>query len=184
MARLPYVDPDNASPEAQEVFRKLERNGARILNIYRMVGHSRAAILPFVRIGNSLLTRAELDGTLRELVILRVAQHGGAEYEWQQHVALARDVGVTDAQIAALAQWEGSSAFGEHEKAVLTFTDELTRNGDVKDDTFARVRGFLNDTEMVELTLTAVLWFAWARLMVALRIDVEEGGGVLGSTVQ
>ncbi len=180
MARLPYVDPESAAPEVREIFRKLEQNGARILNLYRMLGHSRAGLLPFIKLGNSMMTKAELDGKLREIVILRMAVLGGSRYEWEQHVAIARDAGVAEAQIADVTQWEGSSAFDEREKAVLTFADEMSKDGDVTDETFARVGGFLSTTEIVELTLSTAFWRAMAGVLVTLRIDVEEGGGVFG----
>ncbi|MDO8669980.1 MAG: carboxymuconolactone decarboxylase family protein [Dehalococcoidia bacterium] len=180
MARIPYVERDSASPEVQEVYRKLESNGAKVLNVYRMAGHSRAALLPMIKLGNSLMTRAELDAKLREIVILRMAVIGGSRYEWEQHAAIARDVGVTEAQIAGVPEWEKSSAFDDRQRAVLTFADELARNGDVTDETFARVGGFLNSTEVVELTMSTAFWSTMAHFLVTLRIDVEEGGGVFG----
>ncbi|MBI2864420.1 MAG: carboxymuconolactone decarboxylase family protein [Chloroflexi bacterium] len=182
MARLPYVDRFNAEPAVQEVFRKLERNGARIVNIYRMVGHTPAGMLPFMKLGNALMTKAQLDGKLREIVILRVAVLSGCQYEWTQHAAIAREVGVTEEQIAAVADWESSGAFDEREKTVLKFADEVFRGDDVTDETFARAGSFLNAREIVELTLSAVFWRAVAGVLLTLRVDVEEGGGLFGKT--
>ncbi len=180
MARLPYVDRETASPEVREVFAKLERNGAKILNLYRMLGNSRAGMLPVIKMGNSLLNKAELDAKLREIAILRMAVLGGSRYEWKQHVAVARRVGLADAEIADVPRWESSSVFDDRQRAVLAFADELGKNGDVTDETFARAGDFLNTTEIVELTLSAVYWKAMAGFMVTLRIDLEEGGAVLG----
>ena len=39
MARVRLLDYDQASPDARKVFEKLEANGAKILNIYRVLAH-------------------------------------------------------------------------------------------------------------------------------------------------
>ncbi|MCL5958889.1 MAG: carboxymuconolactone decarboxylase family protein [Chloroflexi bacterium] len=177
MARLRYVDKENASPEVAEVFQKLEGNGAKIINLYRMLGHSRAACLPFLRMGNSLLTKAELDSKLREMAILRVATLTGADYEWKQHVTLAREIGITEAQIEGLRSWEGSAAFDEKQKAVLRYVDEMVKNVKVGDEAFANLQRYLNDTEVVELTISTAYWHLTALFLVALQIDLEETPG-------
>ena len=56
---------------------------------------------------------------LRELVILRGGQLMRSEYEWAQHLPMARKPGVRDAQISALANWRTSAEFDEREKAAL-----------------------------------------------------------------
>ncbi len=180
MARLRYVDKDTASPEVGDVFRKLESRGARVINLYRMMGHSKAGLLPFIKMGNSLLTHAELEARLREMAILRIAMLSSSEYEWQQHEALARELGVTEAQIADLPKWEDSSAFDDKEKAVLSYVDEITKNVSVKDDTFNRLTAYFNETEIVELTLSVGFWGMVARFLVPLQVDLEEGSGTSG----
>ncbi len=102
MARVSLMRKEQASPEVQEVFERLEARGARVVNIYRTLAHSRAAMRHFMRLGNSLLERCHLDHRLRELAILRVARLTGSQYEWTQHVTLARECGVTPEQMEAM----------------------------------------------------------------------------------
>ena len=180
MARLRYVDKDSAVPEVADVFRKLESHGARVINLYRTMGHSAAAFNPFLKMGNALLTKAKLDARLREIAILRVAVLSGSKYEWQQHEGLAKEVGVTDAQVADLESWEDSGAFDDKDKAVLRYVDEVAKNVSVADDTFARLAGYLDETEIVELTLSIGFWGMVARFLVPLRVDLEEGSGASG----
>ena len=72
------------------------------LNIFRMLSHAETALRPFLRFGGAILGRLELDPRLRELAILQVAASTEARYEWVQHVEIGREVGLTDAQIAAV----------------------------------------------------------------------------------
>ena len=97
MARMPYVDPASASPEIREALELLPP-----LNIFRTVAHADTAVRPLLRLGGAILGQGELDPRRRELAILRTAAVTGAEYEWIQHEAIARGVGASDQQIAAV----------------------------------------------------------------------------------
>ncbi|MCL5960679.1 MAG: carboxymuconolactone decarboxylase family protein [Chloroflexi bacterium] len=180
MARVPFVDANTAPQEVSEVFQKLESRGAKVINLYRTMGHSKAALLPFIKLGNSLLTGAKLDSKLREMAILRIAVLLGSKYEWQQHAPLARQVGVGESQLAGLAHWEDSPAFDEKEKAVLAYVDEVTRSVEVGDSEWTANKRFLDHTEIVELTLSIGFWGLVARFLVPLKIDMEEGDGTSG----
>ena len=76
------------------------------LNIFKMLAHADTAFIPYLRLGGALLAQLELDPKLRELVILLVAKHTGAEYEWIQHAAIARALGIPDEQITAIENGE------------------------------------------------------------------------------
>ena len=63
---------------------------------------------------------------LRELAILHVARRTGAEYEWIQHADIARAVGASDEQVAAVRAGElRADCFDERARLVLRFTNEL-----------------------------------------------------------
>src|SRR5580693_6523180 len=70
----------------------------------------------------------ELDSSLRELVILRIAVLNGADYEWRAHEPVARRCGLTDAKLAAIRDKAGGSALDPLERAVLAYTDAMTRD--------------------------------------------------------
>ena len=104
MARLPYPDPDQAPEPVRDALA-----GLPPLNIFRMLAHAETALRPFLRFGAAILGRLELDPRLRELAILQVAASTEARYEWVQHVEIGREVGLTDAQIAAVELGDGGA---------------------------------------------------------------------------
>ncbi|TAK35693.1 MAG: carboxymuconolactone decarboxylase family protein [Chloroflexota bacterium] len=177
MARIRFVDTETAEPEVAGVLRRVEKNGARVINIHRMLGNSSAVLDPFLTLGNSLLTKAKLEARLREMAIMRVATLSGSQYEWQQHRALSLAVGVTESQLADLAHWQDSGAFDAKDRAVLAYVDEVIQNVSVSDATFANLRNYFDETEIVELTVSIGFWRAAAHLLVALEVDLEEGAG-------
>src|ERR1700730_7196696 len=141
MPRLPYYEVENASGKHAEFLDKLKPH----LNIYRMLANSEAGLKGFVRMGNALLFRCELDPVLRELAIVRVGRLSRAAYEVFQHERIAREVGVGEEKIAALRDATiEASAFSDHEKAVLRFTDDVVRNVRASDRTLKAVDAFLS----------------------------------------
>ena len=173
MARVRFLSKAQASPELQEMFQKMENNGGRVLNLYKVMAHSPRVGRYFLRLGNSILFKGTVPPNLRELAILRVGHLNQAKYEWTQHVPMALRAGVREEQIEALADWEKSGKFNEREQAVLRYTDEVTRNIRVKDDTFAGVRSFLNEEGVVELTATIGYYGMVCRILEAFQIELE-----------
>ncbi len=173
MARVGYVATSEAQGDAREVFLKMEEREASIINLHRALANSPGALRNFMRLGNSLLLHGNLPPALRELAILRIAQTTGAGYEWAHHVPIARQAGVGQEQIASLEGWLSSSHFDERERAVLRYTETVTSAVAVPDDVFQEARAHLSEAEVVELTLVAGYWGMVARLLVALKIDVE-----------
>src|SRR3954447_7661471 len=181
MARLPYVDPADATEPVRDA---LERVPA--LNIFRMMANAETAFRPWLRWGAALLGELELDPLLRELSILRVARlTPHAEYEWIQHVAIAKGVGATDEQVAALERDDSDSAcFSSDQRLVLGFTTEVVRDAQASDATLARLSEILTAREIVELLMVIGQYMMVARVMATTRMELDEpaGPGALSAT--
>ena len=147
MARIPYPNVEDLPEKVRVAAEKLPP-----LNIMKMFLNAPTNAIPLLVFGQSILTKQELDDHLRELAILRVAHLTGANYEWTQHVPLAKETGVTDAQVEALPQGADSDAFNEVEKNVIRFTDEVTQDVKASAETFAALEKDLGPRQMVELT--------------------------------
>jgi alkylhydroperoxidase family enzyme len=173
VARIPYPDRADLGEPQREAL-----DAVPPLNVFRMLSHAQSAFRPYLRFGGALLADLDLDPVLRELAILRTARLIEAEYEWIQHVAIGRAVGVTDEQLLALdaGELEGQ-AFSPAERAVLRFTTELVQRPRPDDETFAALREQLPDRQIVELILVVGAYTMIGRMMTALDLDVEEAVG-------
>ena len=172
MPRLPYYEVENANGKHAEFLDKLKPH----LNIYRMLANSEPALKGFVRMGNALLYRCELDPVLRELAIVRVGRLSRAAYEVFQHERIAREVGVTDDKISALRDATPEApAFNDNEKAVLRFTDDVVRNVRASDKNLKAVQAFLSPGAVVELTLTIGYYMMVCRFLETTGVEGEEG---------
>jgi alkylhydroperoxidase family enzyme len=174
MARLPYVDPDTAPEAVRATFERLPVR----LNIFRMMAHAESNFRPLLRLGTSILTEQQLSAKLRELAILEVAQLSPAQYEWVQHVPIAKAMGVGDEQIDALAARRTEApCFDADERLVLRFTAEVVRNVRASDTLFAQMAQRFSSREIVELILAIGFYMTMARLMETTGIDLEADAG-------
>ena len=172
MPRIPYFEVDSATGKHAEFLDKLKPH----LNIYRMLANSEAGLKGFVRMGNALLYRCELDAGLRELAIVRVGRLSRAAYEVFQHERIAREVGVAEEKIAALRDATiEAPAFTDHEKAVLRYTDDVVRNVKASDKTLKAIQAFLSPGAVVELTLTIGYYMMVCRFLESMGVEGEEG---------
>jgi alkylhydroperoxidase family enzyme len=136
MARLPYTDPQTRSADVRGALDTLPA-----LNIFAMLAHADTAFVPYLTFGGVLLTQLELDPKLRELAILLVAAHTGAEYEWIQHVGISRTIGIDDEQIAAVQRGDLEAAcLNPDARVLLRFTHGVLQQPRADEDTFTAMR--------------------------------------------
>jgi alkylhydroperoxidase family enzyme len=170
MARIPYPDLDTVSPEAREMLARLPRPA----NVFKMMAHAETCVKPVMKLGGALLGKLQLDPKVRELCLLRAVKLEGGEYEWDQHLPIARDLGCSEAQIAALEDDDDTAAcFDEREQAALQFTREVVLDVRASEETLAQARRHLSDREIVELILMAGFFITLARLTETLGVETE-----------
>jgi alkylhydroperoxidase family enzyme len=173
MALLPYGDQGEASEDTLKLL-----NSARVkLNVGRMIANSNAAFRPFNQLGGALIGKAKLDSKLREIAILRTAKVSRSVYEWTQHVPMAKHVGVTEAQVAAMDNWQGAQCFNDVERLVLRFTDEVAGNVKASRESVEALKQHLGPAEIVELILSIGFWGMVARLLETTEVDLEDFAG-------
>jgi 4-carboxymuconolactone decarboxylase len=174
MARVSLIE-ESAHPELAEPIAAL-RSGRRgeLINVYRLLLNSPDIAMGWFELLNAVRFKTEIDDRMREIVIIRVAILNAVEYVINQHVPkLALESGLTLAQCDALRDWRASEAFSEIERAVLAYTDAMTRDVRVPDAIFADVARFYDERRIVELTVLVGAYNMHTRVMRALDIDPE-----------
>lgn len=152
--------------------------GRAPINLYRVLAHQPRLLRAWTEWNNELRHGCALPRDLRELIFLRSAFLHHADYEWEQHLAMARRAGVSEAKIDAIPDWNGSDRFDERERATLLATDHITR-GELDDQTFARLRAAFTPAEAIEVIVTAAHSCMLARVIQAIGVtsDGEAPGG-------
>lgn len=172
MARIPYADLD--SPETKPLVDKIVAERGSVLHLYQMLLHSAPVAAGWLRYLTAIRHECSLPGDLRELLIMRVAVLNGAPYEAEQHAPIALREGVSQAKLDALESWERSDLFSPRERAVLAYTDAMTRQIQVPDDVFAAARAEFDDKLLVELTATIGAYNMVSRFLEALQVHSHD----------
>jgi alkylhydroperoxidase family enzyme len=141
-----------------------------------MMANAETAFRPWMRWGGVLLNGLALDPLLRELAILRVARHTPhAEYEWIQHVPIARSVGATEEMVGAIERDDvDADCFTEDQCLVLRFTAEVLRDVRASDEVFAAVAERLSPREVIELLMVIGQYMMLARIMATTDMELDE----------
>lgn len=181
--RLPYVPdppPTTTSDEARILASVQARRAPNpLLPLDLALLHSFPVTEGWNSFIGAIRTRTSLSTVVRELAICRVAIINGALFEWEQHAPLLQQGGLSeyalelvgDAQVDFLD--EGSlKLLTVEQRAVLRYTDAMTKTVTVPDEVFGELKGVFNDQEVVEITATVAAYNCVSRFLVAL--DVGE----------
>jgi alkylhydroperoxidase family enzyme len=168
MARIPYPDLAQADPQVREMLARLPAPA----NIFTMMAHAPTCVKPVMKLGGTLLGKLKLDAKIRELCLLHAVRLEGGEYEWMQHVPIARDLGCTAAQIAALEDGEDTAGcFDAREQAALQFTREVVVDVKASETALQAMRTHFSEREIVELILMVGFYATLARLTETLGVE-------------
>lgn len=174
MARISLIE-EKDRPELADLIGRI-RAGRRgeLINVYKLLLHTPPLAGIWLDLVSAARFKTELDGRLREIVIVRIAHLNHTAYVFKQHVPqLSAPEGLTDAECDALADWRKASSFSAREQAVLTYTDAITRDIAVPDAVFGALRPHFNERQIVELTVLIGLYNMHTRVFTALGIDPE-----------
>lgn len=169
MARIPLPTRESLPEEERERWDRAARNGPP-LNIARLLMAN--TVMRFDPL--SLWRASGLSPRARELVILRAAFQKQSTYEWHQHVRIARDAGLSDADIDGVRAWRGSDRYNDDERALLAYVDELAAGPRPSDESFAAIRKGRSDAEVLAITMLITTYFQLAHVMSAFDLETEE----------
>lgn len=119
--------------------------------------------------------RRKLDPVLRELGQLRAGYAVGSQFVFSQHCKQAREVGLDEAKIAAIAHWQIADCYSPLERAVLALADALAlERGRVGDAVFDVLKAQLDDEAILELTYVTATYVMHATMSRALRLEYDD----------
>jgi AhpD family alkylhydroperoxidase len=172
MARIPYADLTN--PEAKPLVERIVAERGGVLHLYQMLLHSPPVASGWLNYLTAIRQQSSLPGGLRELVIMRIAVLNGAPYEAEQHAPIALREGVSQVQLDDLGSWQQSKNYDATQRAVLAYTDAMTKDIHVSPEVFAAVKAVLTDRLLVELTATVGAYNMVSRFLEALQIHSHD----------
>ncbi|ANB14039.1 hypothetical protein AWJ20_4995 [Sugiyamaella lignohabitans] len=181
-----YEERDDDSQElkkAVEIIKK-RRGPTGLLELDRGLLHSPQMAVGWSQFLGSVRADSKLSRDIKELAISRVAFLNKAKYEWEHHSVIAAEAGVSAKGLTTIQQPDAISKGLSHDESVygltlkqqasVLYTDEMTKNVQVKDETFALLKQLFSEEEIVELTITVGAYNCVSRFLVALDINEQN----------
>ena len=118
------------------------------------------------------LAQSILTNTHWDLIKVRTSQVNGCAYCIQAHSLEALTRGETDQRLRALPAWRESPYFTAEERAILAFTEEVTRlvPHHLSDATYDEAVRLLDVPYVAQVLLAVTNMNAWNRLGIAARL--------------
>jgi len=172
MARLGYATREDFPENLKYVWDK-NATGDRMPNIFRAMGNNPALVRGYTRLGSALWAECGLDVAMRELAILRVAILVNSQYEWHQHVRIARAAGLSDERINALHDWRTSDLFSEPEKAMLGYLDAIVASDHPSPEVHDNLAAHFPPGTVVGINLLGAYYVMTAKFLSGMEVEPE-----------
>jgi len=127
-----------------------DRPVSNILGIFSWHPALTKAFLPF----NNHLFASTLTARDREMVTVRTGWLRRGEYEWAQHVRMARNAGMSDEEVDAIMAGPDSPVWGPRDAALLRSVDEIAADHYVSDQTWKRLAEDFDRQQLMDLVFT------------------------------
>ncbi len=167
--RIPLVEP-GTRPELSSIEQSIVAERGRISALYRALLNSAPLAEGWEKLLTAIRNRNSLPSDLREIVILRVAVLNRAPFEFEAHLPVARNAGVTEEKLAAIELPQIGEPFSVLETTVLELTDAMTRDVQVSDALFDPISRHFDRRAVTELVATIAAYNMVSRFLEALRI--------------
>ncbi|MFF7444857.1 MULTISPECIES: carboxymuconolactone decarboxylase family protein [unclassified Streptomyces] len=147
------------------------------LNAFRMLSHAPPLTDTAIDMGLAVLLESTLPVRLRELLIMAVAAGTDCAYEAVQHRPIALNSGVTEGQLAAVAELRPHGPeFDAAESAALAAAFDLVSRHTLSEDVLAALRAHHTDRQVVEIVTTVGYYVMLAGVMNGLGVDLDPSG--------
>jgi AhpD family alkylhydroperoxidase len=115
--------------------------------------------------------KLDIDPVFIHLIKLRASQVNGCAFCVDMHVTEMRKAGESERRIATVVAWEDTPFFTPRERAVLAWTEAITRIADSRapDAAYEALAAHFNPKQMVDLTLAINTINSWNRLAIGFR---------------
>lgn len=172
--RIPPLPQEGRDPRTEELLAPLRRPDGTELNIFTTLARHPKLLKRWSAFGGVLLYGGTLPARERELLILRAGYLCRAHYEWGQHVEIGLTAGLTDDEIARVAEGPDESRWSTDDALLLRATDELHADSRISDATWAALAERWDEQQLIELCMVVGQYHLVAFTLNSLGVEPES----------
>ena len=124
---------------------------------------------------NNHLFHSTLSKRDRELVTVRIGWVRRGEYEWAQHVRMAKSAGLSDEEVDAIMAGPDSPVWGPRDAALLRAVDEIAADRYVSDQTWKRLAEDFDRQQLMDLVFTIGAYDLMAMAFNTFGLELDPG---------
>ena len=175
MARLPNLEKDQLKPEDLQFYESIADSRGSVRGPYGVLLHSPDLAARVAHTGTYVRFNFDLPEALKETIIITAAREIHSQYEFSAHARLARQAGVSDVSIKAIANGTAPAGLSGDEEMLVRYVKELVQNHKISDSTFNAVRDKFGTQRTVEITGLIGHYLLVGQILLAFEVDLPEG---------
>ncbi len=175
MARVPYVQREQLTPQEQQHFDAIAGSRGRVGPNFQTLLNSPEAGGRFAAFGEYVRFHGDVPERLKELAIITAAREANNDYVWTAHERLARQQGVTDPIINAIRNRTAPDGLTGDDAKVVRFAKELLTTHEIADVTFHAMHQMLGNKGIMDLILLILYYHSLAHTLQAVKLEMPPG---------
>ena len=175
MSRLPEVDKSQLKPEDHKYYDEIVKSRGGVRGPYGSLLHSPKLAACVAATGGYVRFEGDMANSLREIVVLATAREIRSQFEFSAHARLAREAGVVEGTIKALAQGTAPDGLSGDEELVVRYAQELVRDRKVTDGTFNAAMARFGTQGTVDLTGLIGHYLLVGHVLAAFEVELSPG---------
>jgi len=153
MTRIEPVPARNANPLVKLVYRLSRRQLGRDVDPVAVYAHVPRLLVGYGMFEQATAKQHRVEERLKALAETKAAALVNCEFCVDIASSIARENGITEAQLLALPRYRDSAEFSDLEKLVLDYASAMSHTPtSVTDELFAALREHFDERQLVELT--------------------------------
>ncbi len=172
--RIEPVTKDAWTPAQRELLEPQEQRG-RLWNVFTTLANHPALNRAWLPFATYILRDNSVPPRDREIAILRIGWLCRSEYEWGQHARIGRRSGITDDEIRRIAVGPQAEGWSEHDRLLLTATDELHADARIADATWTALAQTYSMQQMMDLVFTVGQYNLVSMALRSFGVELDDG---------
>lgn len=166
--RIPLPTDDSLSDSSLRLLK-----GLPPANVFRMMANAPSSLPGFIQLAGSILLQSEFDARKREIAILRTAKVTDSNYEWAQHVLIARRVGLAQEVIDRLGCEGPVQGLDDESLLLCRVAEEISRDVRLSDEALQAILALYGVRQSTELILCCAYFNMLSRFLESTRVELD-----------
>tara|TARA_B100001989_G_C24342701_1_gene365796 strand:- start:3 stop:575 length:573 start_codon:yes stop_codon:yes gene_type:complete len=145
-----------------------------VMNIFTTLLNHQNLFKRWLVFANHILFKSSIPPKEKEIAILRIGFLCKCEYEWAQHVVIARRAGLDDVIIEEIKKGKKSTKLNELQRLIIRSVDELHEQASINDETWSSLEKYYSKEQLMDLVFTVGQYNLVSMALNSFKVQIDE----------